>query len=170
MAPSPILAIVAAGCAVAAVVWGRSARRLQRAWRRIDDGTGSDAAELSRSAFRKELHTAILYGVLAVAIGATSLSRDAAYDIPMLLVAVPVAISLRYGHRFLDEARLAEERSHLERRAEEVLEQEELAPRRWAERLAPDDLPTFEGLEVGSVYEAGTGLMAGDFYDLFNTS
>ena len=57
--------------------------------------------------------------------------------------------------------------SQLERRAEEVLAQEELAPRRWADRLAPEDLPEIEGFEVGRVYEAGTGLMAGDFYDVF---
>ena len=58
----------------------------------------------------------------------------------------------------------------LERRAEEVLSQEELAPRRWAERLAPDDLPDFAGFEVGRVYQAGTGLMAGDFYDVFRVA
>jgi serine phosphatase RsbU (regulator of sigma subunit) len=33
--------------------------------------------------------------------------------------------------------------------------------------LAPEDLPEFPGFEVGRVYEAGSGLMAGDFYDLF---
>jgi serine phosphatase RsbU (regulator of sigma subunit) len=170
MIHSPLLAIVALGCAVAAVVWGRSARRLQRAWQRIDDGSGSDAAELARSAFRKELHTSILYGALTIALLATSLSDDPAYDVPMLLVVIPVAISLRYGHRFLHEARITEERSLLERRAEEVLEQEDLAPRRWAARLAPEELPTFEGFEVGRVYSAGTGLMAGDFYDIFATA
>ena len=58
----------------------------------------------------------------------------------------------------------------LERRAEEVLSQEELAPRRWAERLAPDDLPDFAGFEVGRVYQPGTGLMAGDFYDVFRVA
>ena len=58
----------------------------------------------------------------------------------------------------------------LERRAEEVLSQEELAPRRWAERLAPDDLPDFAGFDVGRVYQPGTGLMAGDFYDVFRVA
>ena len=29
------------------------------------------------------------------------------------------------------------------------------------------DLPTIEGFEIGRVYEAGTGMMAGDFYDVF---
>ena len=51
-----------------------------------------------------------------------------------------------------------------------MLSQEELAPRRWAERLAPEDLPDFAGFEVGRVYQAGTGLMAGDFYDVFRVA
>jgi sigma-B regulation protein RsbU (phosphoserine phosphatase) len=55
----------------------------------------------------------------------------------------------------------------LERRAEEVLAQEQLAPRRWADRLAPEDLPHIVGFEMGRVYEPGTGMMAGDFYDVF---
>jgi serine phosphatase RsbU (regulator of sigma subunit) len=88
----------------------------------------------------------------------------------LLLVALPVVISLRYGRRFLTEARLFEDRSLLERRAEEVLAQGELAPQRWAARLAPEDLPEIEGFEVGRVYEPGTGMMAGDFYDVYPTS
>ena len=170
MIERPILAAVAVGCVAAAVVWGRSARRLRRAWQRMEDGSGSVASQLAKSAFRKELHTTLLYGVVAIALGATSVSADPAWTIPMLLVAIPVTISLRYGPRFLHEARLAEERSLLERRAEEVLEQEDLAPRRWAARLAPQELPEFEGFEVGQVYSAGTGLMAGDFYDLYRTA
>ena len=51
-----------------------------------------------------------------------------------------------------------------------MLSQEELAPRRWAERLAPDDLPDFAGFEVGRVYQPGAGLMAGDFYDVFRVA
>ena len=51
-----------------------------------------------------------------------------------------------------------------------MLAQEELAPQRWAARLAPAELPQIEGFEVGRVYEAGAGVMAGDFYDLFPTS
>jgi sigma-B regulation protein RsbU (phosphoserine phosphatase) len=74
-----------------------------------------------------------------------------------------------WGRRFLAEADLIEERAGLERRAEEVLSQENLAPRRWAARLAPQDLPEFEGFEVGRAYEPGTGLMAGDFYDVTPT-
>ena len=82
----------------------------------------------------------------------------------------PVGLSFLFGRDFRREARLAEDRSLLERRAEEVLSQEELAPRRWAARLAPEDLPDFAGFELGRVYQAGTGLMAGDFYDVFRVA
>jgi len=68
------------------------------------------------------------------------------------------------------EARLVEARATLELRAEEVLAQHELAPLRWSERLAPEELPTIEGFEVAHHYQAGAGAMAGDFYDLFRTS
>ena len=37
-------------------------------------------------------------------------------------------------------------------------------------RLAPADLPEIEGFEVATVYEPGTGAMAGDFFDLYPTS
>jgi serine phosphatase RsbU (regulator of sigma subunit) len=135
---------------------------LNRAWRRITEGAaGSVSADLARSAYRKELHTTLLYAVAAVAFGVASVSKDFLFDIPAYLVFIPIALTLIYGHRFQDEARLTEERTKLERRAEEVLSQTELAPRRWAARLAPEDLPVFEG------YEVGTGLMAGDFYDFF---
>jgi len=164
----PLLLPVAAGCLAAAIVWGRSAMHLNRAWRRITEGAaGSVSADLARSSYRKELHTTLLYLVAAVAFGIASVSKDFHFDIPAYLVFIPVALTLIYGHRFQDEARMAEERTKLERRAEEVLSQTELAPRRWAARLAPEDLPVFEGYEVGHVYEAGTGLMAGDFYDFF---
>ncbi len=70
------------------------------------------------------------------------------------------------GRNFVKQARLEQNRTELERRAQEVLVQDELAPRRWAERLAPDDLPDIAGFELGRVYQAGSGLMAGDFYDV----
>ncbi len=170
MVNRPVLLVVAVGCLMAAVVWGRSAFRLERAWRRIinsegEAGPGTTAAALS---FRKEVHTMVLYLVLAVASGFSSLSRDPRFDIPLLLLLLPVAVSLRYGRLILAEARLTEERWLLERRAKQVLDQQsELTPMRWSARLAPDDLPTMQGFEVAHVYEPGTGAMAGDFYDLF---
>src|SRR3546814_5783643 len=82
----------------------------------------------------------------------------------------PVGLSVIFGINSRREARRAEDRSLLERRAEEVLSQEELAPRKWAARLAPEELPDFAGFELGRVYQAGTGLMAGDFYDVFRVA
>src|SRR4051794_16693935 len=115
MVHSPLLVALALGCVVAAVVWGRSCLRLERAWRRIlaaaEAASAADkaeiaeseqaAAELARSAYRKELHTTILYIVLAACAAASSLREPAAWQVPFLAVVVPIAITLRYGPRFL---------------------------------------------------------------------
>ena len=172
MFTQPWLAAAAVFCAVAAALWGRAAARLARAARRIQaetasSSTGRDASDLARAAFDKDLHTAILYSVLAVGLAVASISDSAWYEIPLLAVSIPVVMTIRYAPRFFAEARLAENRAMLERRAEEVLAQEQLAPRRWADRLAPEDLPHIDGFEMGRVYEPGTGMMAGDFYDVF---
>jgi len=168
----PILAVVGLACAVAAVVWGRSARYLRRVEIRLaqDTGIDSDATVLARSQFRKELHTALLYAVLAVASVPVSFSDRGEADVLYAFVLVPVAMALVYGRDFIREARLFEGRASIERRAEEVLSQEELAPRRWAERLAPDALPVFPGFELGRMYVPGTGLLAGDFFDVYEVS
>jgi serine phosphatase RsbU (regulator of sigma subunit) len=175
MPTQPWLAAAAVFCAIAAALWGRAASRLNRAARRIEAETassshGRDATELARAAFDKDLHTALLYSILTVGLGVMSFSRSPWFELPLLAVSIPVVVSIRYAPRFFDEARLAESRAMLERRAEEVLAQEELAPRRWADRLAPEDLPQVEGFELGRVYEPGTGMMAGDFYDVFPTA
>lgn len=175
MFTQPWLAAAAVFCAVAAVLWGRAAARLSRAARRIQaetasSSTGREATDLARVAFDKDLHTALLYSVLAVGLAVASVSKSAWYQIPLLGVTIPVVVTLRFAPRFFAEARLAENRAMLERRAEEVLAQEQLAPRRWADRLAPEDLPHVDGFEMGRVYEPGTGMMAGDFYDVFVTS
>jgi serine phosphatase RsbU (regulator of sigma subunit) len=169
MFTQPWLAAAAVFCAIAAALWGRAASRLARAARRIEAETassshGRDATELARAAFDKDLHTALLYAILTVGLAVASISRSPWYELPLLGVTIPVVVSIRYAPRFFDEARLAENRAMLERRAED------LAPRRWADRLAPEDLPHIEGFELGRVYEPGTGMMAGDFYDVFVTA
>jgi serine phosphatase RsbU (regulator of sigma subunit) len=170
----PWLAAVGIVCAVSAFVWARAAARLARAARRIEDetlasGTTSEAARLARTAYNKDLHASVLYSVLAGGLILASFSTSPWFEVLLLAVSVPAVVSLRYAPRFLAEARLAEQRARLERRAEEVLAQEQLAPRRWAARLAPDTLPAYEGFDIGWVYEPGTGVMAGDFYDVFPT-
>ena len=165
-----LLAIAALGCLAAAVVWGRSARHRQRVWRRLEStAPDDDATVIALGDYRKDLHTTALYALLAVACAATAV-RPPVRVLPVVLFAavlVTVIVTLAFGRNFVRDARLVQSRSELERRAQEVLSQEELAPKRWAARLAPDDLPDFAGFEVGRVYQAGTGLMAGDFYDVF---
>ena len=170
----PLVLAVGVACLLAAYVWGRSAMRINRAYRRlahhlpVGEQPGA-ALILTGSSLRKEVHTTALYLALGAGSIVASFASRGVTDAAFLIVLVPVAVSLRYGPRFLTEARLAEERSRIERRAEEVLAQEELAPLRWSARLAPEDLPSIEGLEVATVYEPGTGAMAGDFYDLYPT-
>jgi len=171
MVDYPLLLAVAFACVVAAFIWARSAFRLERSWKRILESSGpagSVAANLARSAYRKELHTTLLYAVAALTAAAATASGSWS-RLPQALLGLPIAMTVIWGRRFVAEADLIEERASLERRAEEVLSQEQLAPKRWAARLAPKELPEFDGFEVGRAYEAGTGLMAGDFYDLTPT-
>jgi serine phosphatase RsbU (regulator of sigma subunit) len=163
-----LLGLVSLGSIVAAAVWGRSARYRERLYRRLQRESGdADLKSLALSDFRKDLHTSLLYAVLAVASGAGAVLGGSAGAIVLALTLVPIVLSLLFGRNFVKEARIEHSRSELERRAQEVLVQEDLAPRRWAARLAPEELPDFQGFEVGRVYQAGTGLMAGDFYDVF---
>jgi phosphoserine phosphatase RsbU/P len=168
----PILALVGVASLVAALVWARSTRRHYVVWKRVENERGADAdvSVLARSAFRKDLHTTCLYGVLAVAAAGVALAGERIPSLLFLLILVPVGLSVAYGRDFARETRLAEDRTTLERKAEEVLSQEELAPKRWAARLAPEDLPEFAGFELGRVYQAGDGVMAGDFYDMFRVA
>ncbi len=167
-----ILAVVAAACLVAAGFWTRSALVHRRAWQRAVDeyGARSDAAVLARSAFRKEVHATTVYVALLVAtgIGLVDKTRNSIYALSLVLV--PVGLSFVFARDFLQSVRISAERFTIERRAVEVLTQEQLAPKAWASRLAPEELPDLTGFELGRVYQAGTGMMAGDFYDVFRLS
>src|ERR687897_750294 len=160
---TPILALVGVASLVAALVWARSTRRLHVVWKRVatEHGDEADVTVLARSAFRKDLHTTCLYGALGVAAGAVAiLGEERIPSLLFALILVPVALSVAFGRDFARNARMAED----------LLSQEELAPKRWAARLAPEDLPDFAGFELGRVYQAGTGVMAGDFYDVFRVA
>ncbi len=167
-----VLSVVAAACAVAALFWTRSALVHRRAWLRAEReyGADSDAAVLARTAFRKEVHAMAVYVALLVAtgIGLVLKTRSAIYALSLVLI--PVGLSLAFSRDFLRAVRLSAERFTIERRAVEVLTQEQLAPRAWAARLAPEELPELAGFELGRVYQAGTGMMAGDFYDVFRVA
>jgi len=167
----PALALVAVAALAATVVWARSARRLHRARGRIAriSSPDSEATRLARSSFLKDTHAAFLYAMLAVVAVAEMFTSDERVDYALFALVLPVALSLRYGSVFLQHARLSESRAQLEQRAQEVLVQEALAPKRWSARLAPEEIPEVPGFEIGTLYRAGTGLMAGDFYDVYRT-
>jgi serine phosphatase RsbU (regulator of sigma subunit) len=163
----PILGLVAVVCAGAAWVWGRSARYRLKVLTRIErDSDDLDLQSIARSDYRKDLLSALLYAILALVVAVAAAFSTTNRSLLLVLLALPAGASLVLGRNFVKEARLEHGRTELERRAQEVLVQDELAPRRWAERLAPDDLPDFQGFELGRVYQAGSGLMAGDFYDV----
>lgn len=167
-----VLAVVAAACLVASGFWARSTLVHQRAWARSvrQYGEDSDAATLARTSFRKELLALTTYVVLVVATGVGLLVQSRNAVLAFGLILIPVGLSLWFSKDFLRAVRLSEDRFTIERRAVEVLTQEQLAPKAWAARLAPEDLPDITGFEVGRVYQAGTGVMAGDFYDVFRLS
>src|SRR5918993_1567114 len=84
-------------------------------------------AALARSAFRKEAHTTMLYVVLSVAAAATAVADRPEAALLFSFVLVPVILSVVSAKDFAQESRLAEERFTIERRAEEVLTQDQLA-------------------------------------------
>jgi serine phosphatase RsbU (regulator of sigma subunit) len=171
MLERPAFLVVAAAALAAAIIWGRSARRLSRARQRIArlSSPGSEASKLAQSSFLKEIHATGLYLGLAVVAVVEAFTSDQAVDYAMFFLVVPALIAWRYSRVFLEHARLSERRAQLEQRAQEVLVQEALAPKRWAARLAPEDTPEVPGFEIGTLYRAGTGMMAGDFYDVYRT-
>ena len=184
-----ILGITAALCLVASYSWGRIARYRWRFYQQVReamatrrDETDADeegdpyhseahAAEaLARSNFLRDLHAASLY-LLVFIVALFLVTTDTEFwTVVMLVVGVPAAVTMMWGRKSGSEFRMAQERFEIERRAQEALTQEELAPRAWAGRLAPEDLDSFEGFAVGQVHLAGSGLMAGDFFDVFQVA
>jgi serine phosphatase RsbU (regulator of sigma subunit) len=166
---TPIMVVVALMCAAAAATWGRSARQRFRIAERVRELGSEDASELSWGTFVKDTVVTATFALAALA-ALASIPLGSWSPATFGVLIVPALASLVIGRRFARQARLSQARWDLERRAEETLSQEELAPRRWAERLAPQTLPVIPGFELGQVYQAGTGLMAGDFYDVFTVS
>ena len=167
----PVLALVAVAALAAVVVWARATRRLIRARNRIGRITGekSEATQLARVSVLKDVHNTVVYAAIAIIAMAEAIEADKRIDYVLFVALVPVVIALWYSRTFLQQARLSEQRAQLEQRAEEVLVQEALAPKRWSARLAPEEVDEIPGFEIGTVYRAGTGLMAGDFYDVHRT-
>ena len=164
-----VLAALSVVCLLAALVYVRSARLRHRVVRLIDADANRDveAHSLAFSAFRKEAHSAIVYALLAPAAAIVALVERVEVSAVFGVMAVPAVASLWWARLSVREARMARNRWDIERRAGEALEQEQLAPKAWAARLAPEEVPDFSGFEIGRVYQAGSGLMAGDFFDVY---
>lgn len=188
-----LLTAIAILCLAASVSWLRSGYVYYRHWRNLlkerniamkirsgsdaDKGesqTGkvvdSDLLQLVRIDFRKAFHTFVLYLCLS-AIGFTLIATEAsALKLIFLVLVAPVGISIFWFNLSEVEKQHLEKRRDQEKRVVATLSQDQLAPRAWAERLAPEELPEFEDLEVAKIYQAGSGLIAGDFYDVFRVS
>jgi serine phosphatase RsbU (regulator of sigma subunit) len=162
--------VVAVACALASAVWARSSHYRSRIIGRLEKERRDAAVKrLAKAEFEKDLHAAVLYGQLAAFLAIVVL-WDRAWPWAALLFLLPAGSTFVLGRHFQRDARLAHDRSLLEQRAQAVLTQDHLAPKRWAARLAPGDLPDIPGFEVGRVYKAGEGEMAGDFFDVFGMS
>jgi serine phosphatase RsbU (regulator of sigma subunit) len=163
-----LLGGVAVVALVATALWGRVAIYRLRFLRRSERvSSDPEVRLLASSALARDAHSALTYLVIAVA---AALGAAWGWDalVPALAVlVVPVAWTIwlsRYARR---DARLSNMRLGLEQRALEVLNEADLAPHRWAERLAPSRLPDLAGYEVGSAHQAGEGVMSGDLIDVF---
>ena len=163
-----VLVSLAVLALAAAVVYARSARLRWRVVKLIGADVNADieAHSLAFAAFRKELHAALVYALLAPAAALVAQSSDPDLVMVFGAMGLPALVSLWWARTSVREARMARNRYDIERRAEQALEQEQLAPKAWSARLAPEEVPDFIGFEIGRVYEAGSGLMAGDFFDV----
>ena len=180
-----ILSITAVLCIAAALSWGRNVRYRWRFFREVQAAGEASAANgdslqerkaiyaaerIVRSNLQSDLHSVALY--LAVATSSLLIAATRSYSWAAILLAAGVlaAVSVLWGRKSGSEFRLARERFEIERRAAETLAQKELAPRAWAGRLVSEETTGIEGFSVGHVYKAGSGLMAGDFFDVFRVS
>ncbi|MEZ5341624.1 MAG: PP2C family protein-serine/threonine phosphatase [Acidimicrobiales bacterium] len=167
--PQLLTALAAALCAAATVVWGRATIGRREVSTRLSKmQIDPDLWRLADADYRRDLHATFRSGITAVVLATFAIVGLATW--PALLASmlgVPAAITLIRRRNMKEVARIAADRTEVERRAREVLTQEELAPLQWAARLAPPVLPSLPGFEVGQAYQAGSGAMSGDFYDVF---
>jgi len=163
-----VLYILAACCVLAGAVYIRSARHRWRLVKLIEASTPGrgDAHMLAVASYRKEVHAAVVYLLLAPAALLIGFVGRFGAATALGLIIVPAAASIWWSRSSVRDARIARNRFDIEMRYQQTLEQRDLAPKAWAARLAPEQVPDFYGFEIGRVYEAGSGLMSGDFFDV----
>ncbi|MEM7341812.1 MAG: PP2C family protein-serine/threonine phosphatase [Actinomycetota bacterium] len=163
----PLVAAVV--CAAAAVFWARAALDRRRVVSRLEgEQIDPDIWRLANSDYRRDIESAIFTAIASVALVILALADVGLWPaLAVSLLAVPAGVALAGRASRYEVARIAASRTEVERKAREVLSQEELAPLQWAARLAPSTLPEMPGFEIGQAYQAGSGVMSGDFYDVF---
>lgn len=170
MIPQPLLLVACILCLVAAGLWGRSALIRMRLLRKVE-GHADEVAlrQLVSGDLARDTHAMGMYVVIALFFGVAYVTHpDLAPPYWMLGgLVVPLMATMMLAQYARRDGSLARNRLHVERRAMEVLQQEESAPQRWAERLAPSVLPDTPGYELGTAHQAGVGVMSGDLLDVF---
>jgi serine phosphatase RsbU (regulator of sigma subunit) len=132
------------------------------------ENVGRDVWRLANNDYRRDYQSTVFTAIAALALVVVAATGIGLWpSIAVSLLAVPAAMALAGRSSHAEIARIAAGRAEVEQKAREVLSQEELAPLQWAARLAPSTLPDLPGFEIGSAYQAGSGAMAGDFYDVF---
>lgn len=160
---------VSAAALVGAMLSLRAAWFRLRTVQRIEPGAATrDVRTLTGAAIAHDLHTAGLYLTIALGVGVVAITERPSGWYVMGAVAVPVVVSVWLSRFARRDARLTEQRIRVEQRALEMLQQTDTAPARWAERLAPAEMPETPGYAVGAVHEAHSGVMSGDLVDVFH--
>ncbi len=174
-----VLALAAAACLIAALVWARAALMRWTLVGKIEEDVRAAAEssnafialQLARRGFRKELHIVAVYAILAIGFAALAVSNTVeSAQFLALLILIPAVVTMSWYRSTGEEIAMARQQMGIEKKAAQALEQEVSAPKAWAGRLAPDELPDLPDFEVGRVYQAGSGLMAGDFFDVFRVA
>jgi len=104
---TPVLILLGIVCLAAALSWARSARHRYRLVGRIDPDTAPDAYTLAWSTFRKEFHSASLYGLLALASFVNVGVEGSGGAVVFSLVAIPALVSTAWARHAVREARIA---------------------------------------------------------------
>lgn len=162
-------AIAALLCAGAAALWIRSTIDRQKVASRLSaESIDPDLWRLADEEYKRDLQSSIFAVAATVALAVIAIvGIELIPAVVASSLAVSPAITLLRRERLVEAARIAAARAEIEKRAREVLTQEELAPLQWAARLAPSSFPDLAGFEIGQAYQPGSGAMAGDFYDVF---
>ncbi len=164
-----IPALAALLCAGAAVVWIRNTIFRQQVARRLSgESIDPDLWRLADEEYKRDFQSSLFASLATIALLViVFVPIDTLPALVVSTLAISPAVTLFRRHRLSEAARIAADRAEIEKKAREVLTQEELAPLQWAARLAPSSFPDLAGFEIGQAYQAGSGAMAGDFYDVF---